>query len=277
MFQSTTAHNKNQRNFFNNNSSQEDVKNSQPQKIFRTGFDGPAPIDFVTQLHPDTESVQLAANEKDEELQMKSSPLKEEETLQKKSDEQQTNSSETIQKKGKEVVPDFDASAFSPKEVKQIRKAMIASYTMTNKAISKVDKNGSHYKRWMDSGKVDPANADARATHVKTGLESVEKCLREDEITMKDYELTDGEKDTTFAYVMPSEIDNNIYLGGAFWKAKVKGSDSKAGTIIHELTHRLHGTSDHVYGQEDAKILAKTEPDKATTNADNYEYFAEKS
>ena len=35
------------------------------------------------------------------------------------------------------------------------------------------------------------------------------------------------------------------------------------------------GTQDHVYGQTDAKSLAKSNPTQAIDNADNHEYFAE--
>ena len=55
------------------------------------------------------------------------------------------------------------------------------------------------------------------------------------------------------------------------------GTDSKGGTIIHELSHFnvVAGTDDHAYGQTAAKRLAKRSPKKALDNADNHEYFAE--
>jgi peptidyl-Lys metalloendopeptidase len=84
--------------------------------------------------------------------------------------------------------------------------------------------------------------------------------------------------DTTnaFAYVFPSQ-PYNIYLGGAFWNAPRTGTDSKAGTIIHELSHFtiLADTDDVVYGQSGARSLANSNPSNAVRNADSYEYFAE--
>ena len=71
------------------------------------------------------------------------------------------------------------------------------------------------------------------------------------------------------------EAENNIYLGGAFWVAKNEGIDSKAGTIVHELSHRLHATKDHHYGASSSKDSATNTPAKATTNTDNYEHFGE--
>jgi len=53
--------------------------------------------------------------------------------------------------------------------------------------------------------------------------------------------------------------------------------DSRAGTLIHESSHfTANGaTHDHVYGQENAKNLATSNPSQAIDNADNHEYFAE--
>ncbi|AXE28877.1 peptidase M35 [Chromobacterium phragmitis] len=80
----------------------------------------------------------------------------------------------------------------------------------------------------------------------------------------------------TYAYVYPSQ-PYTIYLCGAFWNAPTKGTDSKGGTLVHELSHFtvVAGTDDHVYGQTGAKNLAKSNPTQALNNADNHEYFAE--
>ncbi|EKM83973.1 hypothetical protein AGABI1DRAFT_110574 [Agaricus bisporus var. burnettii JB137-S8] len=79
-----------------------------------------------------------------------------------------------------------------------------------------------------------------------------------------------------FAYVYPSNF-GYIHLCGAFWNAPTTGTDSTAGTIIHESSHFLRngGTGDIVYGQSSAKSLAITDPASAITNADSHEYFAE--
>lgn len=80
----------------------------------------------------------------------------------------------------------------------------------------------------------------------------------------------------TFAYVYPTR-PYTIYVCGAFWQASLSGTDSKGGTLIHEMSHFnvVAGTNDHVYGQSAAKNLASSSPDKAIDNADNHEYFAE--
>ena len=79
-----------------------------------------------------------------------------------------------------------------------------------------------------------------------------------------------------FAYVYPSE-HYNITLCNTFWEAEIAGSDSKSGTIIHEMTHFnvIGSTEDYKYGTTDTLELAIDNPQQAVNNADNYEYFAE--
>ena len=79
-----------------------------------------------------------------------------------------------------------------------------------------------------------------------------------------------------YAYVYPTR-PYEIFVCRAFWSALLTGTDSKAGTLIHEMSHfnAVAGTDDHVYGQAGAKNLAITNPTAALDNADNHEYFAE--
>jgi peptidyl-Lys metalloendopeptidase len=79
-----------------------------------------------------------------------------------------------------------------------------------------------------------------------------------------------------YAYVYPNQ-PYEIYVCRAFWTAPLTGTDSKAGTLIHETSHftAVAGTDDHVYGQSGAKNLAITDPASALDNADSHEYFAE--
>jgi Lysine-specific metallo-endopeptidase len=178
--------------------------------------------------------------------------------------------------------PDFTPAhtddEFAKKQQKsQISASLTEAFKMINRAKANVGKDNKVFKTWMDAGKVDNANVDKRVAHVKDGVDKIETVLEKETVHMKEYALNDGEEKSTYAYVDPSEADHNIYLGGAFWGAKTKGYNSKAGTIIHELSHRVHGTDDHEYGKTDAKRLAKEDPELAVTNADNYEYLAESS
>lgn len=87
-----------------------------------------------------------------------------------------------------------------------------------------------------------------------------------------------GCKKRYYAYVYPTR-PYTIYLCRIFWLAPQTGTDSQAGTLIHEMSHfnTVASTSDYVYGQQGAMDLALTDPAKAVNNADNHEYFGENS
>ena len=88
----------------------------------------------------------------------------------------------------------------------------------------------------------------------------------------------DADPEGTFAYVYPAR-PYEIFLCNLFWEASLTGTDSKAGTIIHELSHFyiVAGTSDTggIYGQEGCRRLARENPQTALRHADSHEYFAE--
>jgi peptidyl-Lys metalloendopeptidase len=79
-----------------------------------------------------------------------------------------------------------------------------------------------------------------------------------------------------YAYVYPN-MPYVIYLCGVFWSSPVTGTDSRAGTLIHEMSHFdvVAGTDDLAYGQNACKSLASSNPGNAIRNADSHEYFAE--
>jgi peptidyl-Lys metalloendopeptidase len=81
---------------------------------------------------------------------------------------------------------------------------------------------------------------------------------------------------SAYAYVF-ANAPYRIYLCNAFWAAPNTGTDSRAGTIIHEVSHFtvVAGTSDFAYGQTAARSLARSNPARAVRNADSHEYFAE--
>jgi peptidyl-Lys metalloendopeptidase len=79
-----------------------------------------------------------------------------------------------------------------------------------------------------------------------------------------------------YAYVYPTQ-PYKIYVCNAFWSAPATGTDSKAGTLVHEMSHFnvTASTDDWAYGQTSCKSLAKKKPARAIDNADSHEYFAE--
>jgi peptidyl-Lys metalloendopeptidase len=83
-------------------------------------------------------------------------------------------------------------------------------------------------------------------------------------------------KQNYYAYVYPTQ-PYRIYVCKAFWTAPMTGTDSKGGTLVHEMSHFdvVASTDDHVYGQSGAASLAISDPDAAIDNADSHEYFGE--
>jgi len=78
-----------------------------------------------------------------------------------------------------------------------------------------------------------------------------------------------------YAYVYKNQ-PYTIHVCNAYRSAPTTGTDSKAGTLIHEMSHFtvVADTDDWAYGQTACKKLAKR-ANKATDNADSHEYFAE--
>jgi len=85
-----------------------------------------------------------------------------------------------------------------------------------------------------------------------------------------------GCNDNYYAYVIKNQ-PYQIFVCNAFWSAPLIGTDSKAGTLIHEMSHFtvVADTDDHAYGQGLAQSLAISNPTLAIDNADSHEYFAE--
>jgi peptidyl-Lys metalloendopeptidase len=79
-----------------------------------------------------------------------------------------------------------------------------------------------------------------------------------------------------YAYVYPNQ-PYTIHVCKAFWTAPVTGTDSRGGTLVHEMSHftAVGGTDDWAYGQTAAGALAGSHPDRAIDNADSHEYFGE--
>jgi len=122
------------------------------------------------------------------------------------------------------------------------------------------------YVQWF--GEFTPSRWDTAQSH----FDAERNAFKTKPLTL-DCSCTDR---NTYAYVFPNQ-PYKIYLCGAFWSAPMTGTDSKGGTLIHEMSHFyvVAGTHDWAYGQTAAANLARTNPDRALDNADNHEYFAE--
>ncbi|HEY0061129.1 MAG TPA: M35 family metallo-endopeptidase [Telluria sp.] len=111
----------------------------------------------------------------------------------------------------------------------------------------------------------------ARVNTIKAHFVSIKDAFQTKPIT-----VDCGCKKTYYAYVYPTQ-PYKIYVCKAFWNAPMTGTDSKGGTLVHEMSHfnATAGTDDWVYGQPGAASLAISDPSKAIDNADSHEYFSE--
>lgn len=150
-------------------------------------------------------------------------------------------------------------------DAKIVKSAIADATTLVKDAITKLTRwtvaDQSEYTKWF--GAPTPSNR----THVTDGYRAIENALGSNITWHKT-------SSNVFAYVYPGG-PLEVWLGPLFWAAPAMGVDSKAGTMVHELSHEVWSTDDHAYGPIDAKALAVRYSLQAIDNADNYEYFAE--
>jgi len=139
------------------------------------------------------------------------------------------------------------------------------SYAANSLSYLNAGTRGTRYTTWF--GTYDAS----RYSTVKAHYVKIDEALRVKPVT-----FNCACTDSAYAYVYKNQ-PYNIHVCNAFWSAPATGTDSKAGTIIHELSHFtiVADTDDHAYGQTNAKKLARTKPARAIDNADSHEYFSE--
>lgn len=140
------------------------------------------------------------------------------------------------------------------------------SYASNSKSYLTAGYTGSRYTWWFGSYN------SSRYSTVRTHFNNIYSALSSQPFTFN-CSCTDS---GTYAYVYPTQ-PYKVYLCGAFWSAPNTGTDSRAGTLVHETSHFnvVAGTQDNAYGQTAAHNLAVSNPTKAVANADSHEYFAE--
>lgn len=97
------------------------------------------------------------------------------------------------------------------------------------------------------------------------------------QMTINNFQPADPPRAGVYAYVHPTDTGHTIFLDSGFDNASAVGTDSKAGTLAHEMSHfnDVSGTQDVVYGQPKCLALAKINSGAALNNADSYEHFTE--
>ncbi|KAI8869287.1 peptidyl-Lys metalloendopeptidase [Ramicandelaber brevisporus] len=105
---------------------------------------------------------------------------------------------------------------------------------------------------------------------------SVLNNLNNNDFTTFTYDCITCTNPTLLAYVYPDQF-GIMYLCAIFWNINATGANSQGGTIVSQASQFLNngGTQNHEYGEDDCQELARTKPQDAITNAENYEFFAE--
>lgn len=158
-------------------------------------------------------------------------------------------------------------SGCTASQTSTINSAISAAKTMANSSVNYLNAgtNGTRYKKWFGTySSTRYATARSHFTNIKSALDT------------KPIVVDCSCKDSYYAYVYPTQ-PYKIYVCNAFWTAPMTGTDSKGGTMVHELSHFnvVAATDDHAYGQSSAASLAISNPTMALDNADSHEYFAE--
>jgi peptidyl-Lys metalloendopeptidase len=140
-------------------------------------------------------------------------------------------------------------------------------YTENAKGYLNAGTVGPRYTTWFG------AYTSSRYNTVDSHFVSIDSAMDQNAGQIK---INCGCNQSYYAYVYPTR-PYEIFVCRAFWSAPLTGTDSKAGTLVHEMSHFnvVAGTDDHVYGQSGAKSLAISDPAAAVDNADSHEYFAE--
>lgn len=125
--------------------------------------------------------------------------------------------------------------------------------------------SSTRYQEWF--GSYDPANYAV----VMANYQHISAAFATQTIT-----FTCGCPEMLFAFVNPGQ-PYQITLCASFWSSPEIGTNSRAGTLVHEMSHftAVAGTLDHVYSQVFSRANARYIPTKAIQNADSYRYYAE--
>jgi peptidyl-Lys metalloendopeptidase len=143
------------------------------------------------------------------------------------------------------------------------RKAHTNGYKLCVNALAGMQ-NNAQYVTWLG------AYAATRFKKVKKNLATVKKFMESKQFT---YDCS-GHGCGAGVYAYTFWDTTTIWFCSEFWAAPATGSNSKAGTVLHEHTHSDASTDDIAYGEDDCLALAINKPSNAIKNADSHEFFA---
>lgn len=141
-----------------------------------------------------------------------------------------------------------------------------ACYHYISAAADDINDNRCHYELLFGAW-----NA-SRERFVKRTLQGMKNALERDTIT---YVFNDP-RCTPATYLFTHKSTRKIWLCNMYDKMpSILGVNTKLGGIVHELSHAVMSTDDHMPGRQNCLNLAKKYPEKAINNADNYAFFVQ--
>ncbi|HEY0061130.1 MAG TPA: M35 family metallo-endopeptidase [Telluria sp.] len=161
----------------------------------------------------------------------------------------------------------LSTSGCTASQTSTITSAISAAKTMSNSSVNYLaaGKTGTRYTKWFGTYN------SSRYSTVRTHFNNIKNAF-----DTKNVVVDCSCKESYYAYVYPTQ-PYRIYVCNAFWSAPMTGTDSKGGTLVHEMSHFnvVAATDDRAYGQSAAASLARSNPAGAVDNADSHEYFGE--
>lgn len=165
-------------------------------------------------------------------------------------------------------------------ETGQARAAMHRAEGLLLTATAAIGPNEA-FDRWF--GPYHPKTGDV----VRRNLKSMVKALRSDKVTAECKNNGQGLcASDTYAFInrdTPLHVNlcPNFFAMDTMKQLNAasleEGTGTRAGTIIHEVSHfhQVAGTEDVCYTREECSDMARSAPQDALINADNYQYFVE--
>ena len=173
-----------------------------------------------------------------------------------------------------------DFQQCSARQQSDIKKARANAFDALSAATVQITPQNGAYRTWF--GRWDSV----RAKFVRNTISALKNHIRTSKITFVCAGQGTGTcSGGTYAYVYP-EDSGTIYLCDQYFTLpslsdatflEVFNSGTRAGTIIHEMTHYndVGGTADNCYNRDVCGAYARTNPNGAAHNADSFQYFSE--
>jgi len=161
-----------------------------------------------------------------------------------------------------------------------IEKALFNAFDALSAATVQITPQNGAYRTWF--GRWDAV----RAKFVRRTISSLKNHIRTSKITYVCERQGAGSCDgSTYAFVYPDD-SKTIYLCAPYFELpslsdatflEVFNSGTRAGTIIHEMSHYddVGSTNDNCYNRDICSDFARTSPNRAVHNADSFQYFSE--